>query len=161
MLASMHTTLLGFLFYNRFYFNDLCIYIIGVYWNPRNAFLLFLGYPWSYHGGNPLEWLCLVNRTTVEVEWLVPLTRFQDYAPYLVRVVGCKVDENLNLRSGGATRGKCRIPDGKGQSCLMLDSKLQGGSSRLCWLRTASVGSRWASIDYVLTHMGIMGFPQT
>jgi hypothetical protein len=59
--APVHTAPLGFLLYNRIYFNDLCIYVIGVYWNPGNALLLFLGYPWSYRGENPLELLCLVN----------------------------------------------------------------------------------------------------
>jgi hypothetical protein len=34
----------------------------------------------------------------------------------------------------------------------MSDSELQGGSPRLCRLRTASIESRWASIYYVLTH---------
>jgi hypothetical protein len=34
------------------------------------------------------------------------------------------VDENLNLRLGGATRGKWTILDGKGESGLMSDSKL-------------------------------------
>jgi hypothetical protein len=43
-------------------------------------------------------------------------------------VVGYKVDENLNLRLGGAVRGKWRILDGKCKSGLMSDSKLQGGS---------------------------------
>jgi hypothetical protein len=92
----------------------------------------------------------------VEVEWLVPLMRFQNCAPYLVRVVGYKVDKNLNARPGGATRRKWRIPDGKCESGLMSYSKLQGGSPLLCWLRTASVGSWWASIDYVLMHTGHM-----
>jgi hypothetical protein len=68
----------------------------------------------------------------VEVEWLVPLMRFQDCAPYLVRVVGYKVDKNLNARPGGATRRKWRIPDGKCESGLMSYSKLQGGSPLLC-----------------------------
>jgi hypothetical protein len=45
----------------------------------------------------------------------------------------------LIVRSGGATRGKWGILDGKDESGLMSDSELQGGSSRLCRLRTASV----------------------
>jgi hypothetical protein len=50
---------------------------IGVRWNP------ILHYDPSYLPCYPmkarvtLEWLCLVNRTTVEVEWLVPLARFR------------------------------------------------------------------------------------
>jgi hypothetical protein len=72
-------------------------------------------------------------------------------------VVGYKVDENLNPRSGRAIRGKWRILDGKGESGLMLDSELQGGSPRLCRLRTVSVRPRGTSFDYVLTHAGFMG----
>jgi hypothetical protein len=83
------------LLYNRIYFNDLCIYVIGVYWNPRNVLLLFPDYPWPYHGGNPLEWLCLVNRTTVEVEWLVLLARFQDCAPYWLEWLVIKLIKTL------------------------------------------------------------------
>jgi hypothetical protein len=43
------------------------------------------------------------------------------------------------LRPGRATRGKWGILDGKVESSLMSDSELQGGSPRLCRLRTASV----------------------
>jgi hypothetical protein len=50
----------------------------------------------------------------------------------LVRMVGYKVDENLNPRLGEATREKWRILDVKGESGLMLDSELQGGSPCLC-----------------------------
>jgi hypothetical protein len=49
-----------------------------------------------------------------------------------VRVVGYKVDENLNLRPGGTIRGKGRILDGKDESDLMSESELQGGSPCLC-----------------------------
>jgi hypothetical protein len=75
----------------------------------------------------------------------------------LVRVIGYKVDENLNLRPGGAIRGKGRILDGKDESGLMSDSELQGGSPCLCRLRTTSVGPCGTSFDYVLTHAGFMG----
>jgi hypothetical protein len=44
-----------------------------------------------------------------------------------------------NLRPGVATRGKWRILDGKVESGLMSGSELQGGSPRLCQLRTESV----------------------
>jgi hypothetical protein len=43
------------------------------------------------------------------------------------------------MRPGGATRGKWRILDGKDESGLMSDSELEGGSPRLCRLRTVSV----------------------
>jgi hypothetical protein len=43
------------------------------------------------------------------------------------------------VRPGGATRGKWGILDGKDESGLMSDSEPQGGSPRLCRLRTASV----------------------
>jgi hypothetical protein len=43
------------------------------------------------------------------------------------------------------------------ESGLMSNLELLGGSSRLCRLRTASVGPCGTSIDYVLTHMGFMG----
>jgi hypothetical protein len=43
------------------------------------------------------------------------------------------------VRPGGATRGKWGILDGTDESGLMSDSELQGGSPRLCRLRTASV----------------------
>jgi hypothetical protein len=41
--------------------------------------------------------------------------------------------------TGGTIRGKWGILDGKDESGLMSDSELQGGSPRLCQLRTASV----------------------
>jgi hypothetical protein len=75
----------------------------------------------------------------------------------LVRVVGYKVDENLNLSLGGAIREKRRILDGKDERGLMSDSELQGGSPCQCHLRTASVGPCGTSFDYVLTHAGFMG----
>jgi hypothetical protein len=49
-----------------------------------------------------------------------------------VLLIGYKLDENLNLRSGGANREKWRIMDGNGESGLMSDSELQGHSPRLC-----------------------------
>jgi hypothetical protein len=45
----------------------------------------------------------------------------------------------LYVRPGGAIREKWGILDGKDESGLMSDLKLQGGSPRLCRLRTASV----------------------
>jgi hypothetical protein len=47
--------------------------------------------------------------------------------PLLDRVVGYKVDKNLNLRLG-----KWRIPDGKVESGLRSDSNLLDGSPRPC-----------------------------
>jgi hypothetical protein len=43
------------------------------------------------------------------------------------------------MRPDGATRGKWGMLDGKVESGLMSYSELQGGSPRLCRLRTASV----------------------
>jgi hypothetical protein len=48
----------------------------------------------------------------------------------LVRVVGYKVDENLNARPRGAIKGKSRILDGKNEGGLMTNSELEGGSLR-------------------------------
>jgi hypothetical protein len=45
----------------------------------------------------------------------------------------------LIVRPGGATMGKMGILDGKDESGLMSNSELQGGSPRLCRLRTTSV----------------------
>jgi hypothetical protein len=77
----------------------------------------------------------------------------------LVRVVCYKVDENLNLRLGGAVRGKWTIWDGKGESGLMSNSELQDGSPRLCGLRTKLVGPFGTSFDYVLMHARFLGVP--
>jgi hypothetical protein len=46
------------------------------------------------------------------------------------------ISQWLYLRPGGATSRKWRILDGKVESGLMSDSELQGGSLRLCRLRT-------------------------
>jgi hypothetical protein len=43
------------------------------------------------------------------------------------------------VRPGGATRGKWRILNGKNESDLISDLELQGGSPRLCRLRTVLV----------------------
>jgi hypothetical protein len=45
------------------------------------------------------------------------------------------------VRLGGATRRKWRILDGKVESGLMSDLELQGGSPRLCQLRTDHLAS--------------------
>jgi hypothetical protein len=51
------------------------------------------------------------------------------------------VSERLMVycETGWATRGKWGIQDGKDKSGLMSDLELQGGSPRLCRLRTVSV----------------------
>jgi hypothetical protein len=54
---------------------------------------------------------------------------------------------------------KWRILDGKGESGMMSDLKLQGGSPCQCRVRTVSVGPSETSFDYVLTHVGFMGVP--
>jgi hypothetical protein len=145
------------LLYNRIYFNDLCIYVTGVYWNPRNALLLFPDYPWSYCGGNPLEWLCSVTQDHSRSRVAGSTHKISGLCSSLDRVVGYKVDENLNPRSGRAIRGKWRILDGKDESGLRSDSELQGGSPHLCRLRTASVGPCGTRFDYVLTHRTFYG----
>jgi hypothetical protein len=53
---------------------------------------------------------------------------------------------------------KWGILDGKDESGLMSDSKLQGGSPRLCRLRTASVvPCLLQALSCVLTHTRFMG----
>jgi hypothetical protein len=63
---------------------------LGVLWNPS------LHYE-SFH---------VTFMLIVEVEWLEPLV----IGPILTMVVLCR----MKLRPGRATRGKSRIPDGKG-----------------------------------------------
>jgi hypothetical protein len=50
------------------------------------------------------------------------------------------MNDDLNLRPGGATRGKWSIIgwEGRGEGCGYL--RLQGGSRRLCRLRTVRSG---------------------
>jgi hypothetical protein len=61
-------------------------------------------------------------------------------------------------RPGRATSGKWGILDGKVESGLMSDSELQGGSPRLCRLRT----DRLAPVNKIeLCTDGIYGVPQT
>jgi hypothetical protein len=59
---------------------------------------------WFYHGENSLGWLCLVNRTTIKVEWQVSLVILEFWS-LLVRVVGYKVDKYLNLRPDEKIKG--------------------------------------------------------
>jgi hypothetical protein len=47
-----------------------------------------------------------VNRTTVEVEWLVPLTRFQDWDPFWLEWLVLKLISDLNLRLDEETMGR-------------------------------------------------------
>jgi hypothetical protein len=63
-------------------------------------------------------------------------------------------------RSGGATRGKWRILDGKVESGLMSNSELQGGSPRLCRLRTDRL-ALVNKIELCTDAYGIYGVPQT
>jgi hypothetical protein len=53
-----------------------------------------------------LGWLCLGNRTTVEVEWLVPLMRFQDWDPLWLVWLVLNLISDLNLRLGAETMGR-------------------------------------------------------
>jgi hypothetical protein len=59
------------------------------------------------------------------------------------------------VRPDGATKQKWRTLDGKVESGLMSDSELQGGSPRLCRLRTDRLASV-NKIEFVLTHTGYM-----
>jgi hypothetical protein len=63
-------------------------------------------------------------------------------------------------RGGAATRGKWRILDGKVESGLMSDSELQGGSPRLCRLRTDRL-TPVNKIELCTDAYGIYGVPQT
>jgi hypothetical protein len=63
-------------------------------------------------------------------------------------------------RLGGATSGKWGILDGKVESGLMLDSELQGGSPRLCRLRTDCLASV-NKIELCTDTYRIYGVPQT
>jgi hypothetical protein len=51
------------------------------------------------------------------------------------------MNDVLNLRPGGATREKRSIIGWEGQRVECGYSRLQGGSPRLCWLRTIHSGS--------------------
>jgi hypothetical protein len=61
--------------------------------------------------------------------------------------------------SVGQFWGKWRILDGRLRGIWIVNSELHGGIPCLCRLRPASVGSEWASIWNVLTHMGHMESP--
>jgi hypothetical protein len=63
-------------------------------------------------------------------------------------------------RPGGATRGKWRILNEKVESGLMLDSELQGGSPRLCQLRTDRLAPV-NKIELCTDTYEIYGVPQT
>jgi hypothetical protein len=82
---------------------------IQVRWNPSSHYESFHVTLFQYH--LRIE----VNKMTIEDEWLEPLM----IGPLLTMVVLClvffeRIESRLNLRSGGATRGKWRIPDNKG-----------------------------------------------
>jgi hypothetical protein len=95
--------------------------------------------PCSIGSNVTIEGLCLVNRMTVEVEWLEPLV----IRPHLTMVVLCWI----SFKEQGGRR----------VMCFHVRSS-EGGSPRLCRLRTASIGLRLADFDYVLTNMEFMGF---
>jgi hypothetical protein len=63
-------------------------------------------------------------------------------------------------RPGGATRGEWGILDEKVESGLMSDSELQGGSPRLCRLRTDRLAPV-NKIELCTDSYGICGVPQT
>ncbi len=60
-------------------------------------------------------------------------------------------------RPGGEISGLWRILDGKDESGLMSDSELQGGSPRLCRLRTVRLCPVATSIELCTDAYGIMG----
>jgi hypothetical protein len=64
------------------------------------------------------------------------------------------------VRPGGATRGKQRILDEKVESGLMSDSERQGGSPRLCRLRTDRLAPV-NKIELCTNAYGICGVPHT
>jgi hypothetical protein len=53
-----------------------------------------------------LEWLCLVNRTTIEVEWMAPLMRFQGWDPFWLEWLVLKLIGDLHMRLGEETMGQ-------------------------------------------------------
>jgi hypothetical protein len=62
--------------------------------------------------------VCLVDRTTVEVEWQVPLARVGAFIPFWLTRIDLKnyIDGRwFNMRSSRATRAMWRILDGKGR----------------------------------------------
>jgi hypothetical protein len=63
-------------------------------------------------------------------------------------------------RPGGATRGKWGILDGKSESGLISDSEFQGGSPRLCRLRTDCL-ALVNKIELCTNAYRIYGVPQT
>jgi hypothetical protein len=73
-----------------------------------------------------IKWLCLVNRPSVDVEWLIAA---HDRAPSHDGGSMCfYVSDQISwvyVRPCGATREKWRIPDGKGESGLFSFSELR------------------------------------
>jgi hypothetical protein len=65
------------------------------------------------------------------------------------------------VRPDGATREKWGILDGKDENDLMSDLEPQGGSPRMCRLRTASVVPVATSIELCTDAYEIYGIPQT
>jgi hypothetical protein len=47
---------------------------MGVWWNPSLHYDFLPHHPCSYCSSHPIELVCLVNRMTVEDEWMEPLT---------------------------------------------------------------------------------------
>jgi hypothetical protein len=78
--------------------------------------------PCSYCSSDAIEMICLVNKITVEDEWLEPFV----IGPLLTMVVLCldlfsRTESRMKSRPGGATRGKWRMPDGKGgEWCVFM-----------------------------------------
>jgi hypothetical protein len=78
----------------------------------------------------------------VEDEWLVPLACGTLFTSNGIKMV--KIDrewnDDLNFRSDGTTRGKRSIFRWEGRGVVCGYSELEGGSPRLCRLRTVHSG---------------------
>jgi hypothetical protein len=59
----------------------------------------------------------------------------------LKRKICYRMDDDINLRPGGATSGKCSIFWWEGRGVVCRYSELQGGSPCLCQLRTVRSGT--------------------
>jgi hypothetical protein len=67
------------------------------------------------------------------------------------------IDVDLNLRSGGATSGKWSTIGWEGQGVMRGYSRLQGGSPRLCQLRTIRSGPLKKHLIMYRLHVKFMG----
>jgi hypothetical protein len=80
--APVHTTPLEFSLYNYHYCIVDCAFTLQEFIETLECILLFPYHPWTYCGGSSLVVLFLADRTTVEVEWQVPLVRLGPFIPW-------------------------------------------------------------------------------